>query len=153
MQRNEYINIILDHPYYSKKFNYCTEFVPFPSSFGVYLDKNQKWVFYEVDERERVDERVFNSESEAFDFAFGKYGLKIPAKEHSIKRDIPRARIIAPDGFTIIGGRNVAATRMYARTTHAHAFKKRTLASIKRKKKGRSVKKYSLKRKNSIDTN
>ena len=149
MRRNDYVSIILMHPYYSKKFNNSTEFILFPSSFGVCLDRNKKWLFYEIDERERVDEKVFSSEREAFEFAFRKYGLKIPAKQRPIKSNVPEFKILAPNGHTIIGGRFVAATRVYARTARAHGCKKQAVASLKIKRKSSSAKKYSLKRKNS----
>lgn len=75
MQRDKFVKVILEHPYYSKKFNNTEEFVRFPSSFGICSQKN-KWVFYEVDEREKISKIVFNTEEEAYRCAFKKYGLE-----------------------------------------------------------------------------
>ena len=80
MLRDEYIKVILRHPYYSKKFNNSTKFIPFPSSFGICIGTNKKWMFYEIDEREKISKKFFNSEYEAFKFAFKKYSLKEPSK-------------------------------------------------------------------------
>ena len=75
MRRDDYIEILRQHPYYSKKFNNSKELIKFPSSFGICYDQNKMWVFYEVDERQEVTKNFFNNEADAFEFAFKKYGL------------------------------------------------------------------------------
>ena len=156
MRRNDYVSIILMHPYYSKKFNNSTEFILFPSSFGVCLDRNKKWLFYEIDERERVDKKYFDSESEAFRCAFEKYDLKMPtekiAKPANGKR--PRLEIWTPNGNVTVGERFIAARRQGVRYACTWKCKSRTAlpVSLKRKKKRSVLKKYKLKKRNPFDT-
>ena len=79
-ERNCFIKVLKENRIYGERFNISHAYVVFPSSFGI-IPFEDKWLFYELDERLVEYKKVFLSENDAYRYAIRRYNLKVPVEQ------------------------------------------------------------------------